>query len=48
MSSYGLNIVILGFSVSGSAAAVHTGDADFSPTWNNLFFHPICSESDKH
>ena len=31
MSSYGLNVMILGFCVSGSTAAVYTGDANSSP-----------------
>jgi len=32
MSSYKLDVMILGFCVSGSTAAVHTGDADLNPT----------------
>ena len=33
MSSYGLNVaMILGFCVSGSTAAVHTGDVGLNPT----------------
>jgi len=42
VSSYGLIVMILGFCVSGSTAAVHTGDAGSSPTkqffsFNNFF-----------
>jgi len=32
MSSYGLDIMILGLSVSGNTVAVHTGDADLNPS----------------
>jgi len=32
MSSYGLNVMVLGFYASGSIAAVHTRDADLNPT----------------
>jgi len=37
MSSYGLDEMILGFCVSGSTAAIHTGDACSNPTWGNFF-----------
>jgi len=32
LSSYGLNVTILGFCVSGSTVAVHFGDAGLNPT----------------
>jgi len=38
MSSYGLIVMILGFCISGSTAAVHTGDVGSSPTWNIFSF----------
>jgi len=31
MSSYGLDVMILGFCVSGSTAAVHSGDMGSNP-----------------
>ena len=52
-SSYGLNVMLLSFSVSGSTAAVHTGDTGLNLTCNK-FYHSIIfnahynSESDKH
>jgi len=30
--------MVLGFSVSGSTVAVHTGDLGSNPTWNNFLF----------
>jgi len=41
MSSYRLDVMILCFSVSGSMAAVHTGDVGSNPTCMKEFFHPV-------
>jgi len=48
MSSYELIMMVLGVCVSGSTAAVHTGDADWVPLEANFFVLTRISESDKH
>jgi len=55
--SYGLIVMVLGCCVSGSTAAVYTGDASSSPQVRvpleaiflfNSFFNAHYSEGDKH
>jgi len=50
MSSYGHDVMILSFCISGTKAAVHTGDAGLNSTWSNFcsIISHYNSESDKN